>query len=246
MKTLVQNQTEIQSCRLPLAIEQSLKRKLLEAAVKLGRELSPAVLDAVLQSVARNLSQPQTLPDSLVSTLSPYLERAEVHAVAEALTQMQQVTQLQPDDLLLEQTARLFVQLGVDPDVALDWARLITPGYTPSRPITDEEQQAIERLLSAPRVEDLVEAGLQASGSGSSRPDWVRLFADNSLLTAAGVVLILSLSHLLIWQAAFVRGVRLEALRSQRQQERIIRWANCVAAGGRNCLAQELHNQGFR
>lgn len=145
-----------------------------------------------------------------------------------------------PDPDLLESNRQLFMQFGVnDPAIALDWAKQITTGYTPSRPLAVEELEMIDRLLGAADVESLIEP--IGTGSGLDLPRtptlWAAVLGSRSPVTLVALALLLGASHFLTFQVGWRGGSKQETQRSLADQQRIIKWANCTVAGSGNCLA---------
>ena len=145
-----------------------------------------------------------------------------------------------PDPELLESNRQLFLQLGVnDPGIALDWAKQITTGYSPSRLLAAEELEMIDRLLGATDVESLIEPIGTVSGLDLPRTPtlWATALGSRSPVTLVALVLLFGASHFLTFQVGWRGGSKQEAQRSLADQHRIIEWANCTVAGVSNCLA---------
>jgi hypothetical protein len=212
-------QTQNHSPRLPPQIEAAFKQQLLQAAVGSGKELAPEILDELLRSLC---SVAASNPDALKQRLLGLLPPEQAGYWHQQLTQLQTTTLIQtgisppptivessampapqPDLFLLGETVKFFLQCGVSLDLALQWAKHLTPGFEPDRPLTDEELARIQELLTNQQIEELAES-VQATPLKSAAPPPALLATQSPVVGLVQLLMALALLFIVFRMGAIV------------------------------------------
>jgi hypothetical protein len=182
--------------QLPPDLAALAQQQAIKAGVRAGAQFTPDFLQAMSHTVAAKIAaNPQTASQQVWQQIQQGLQ-PPAQVMGEAGT----------DPTLLQEMQMLFQQTGFPPNLALDYARYLTPGYQPSRPLGAEEIDAIHKLLNAPDIRAITAAAAPPSPtlvqplqpvSLAQAPVWTQLVSSSPLLAAVALI-----AGWLIWQTA--------------------------------------------